>query len=188
MKRFAADFRSQPSAMPVLINPPHPATLEPADLLRQCEMSFGRTAGPGGQHRNKVETQVNLVHRPTGLAATASERRSQAQNRHRAIWRMRVKLAIEARVRVHPQRHTPSPLWCSRRQGTKLPVNPAHSDYPSLLAEAMDVIHARGFDVAGAAGVLGVTMSQLVKLLRHEKHALAQVNEGRTRRGLPALT
>jgi hypothetical protein len=171
----------------ILVEPPHPATLEPGHLLKQCQMSFGRTAGPGGQHRNKVETQVNLKHVPTGVVASASERRSQAQNRHRAIWRLRVKLATQARVMVHPQRYQPTRLWCERRQGVKLPVNPRHPDYPGLLAEAMDVIVARGFDVAGAAGMLGVTMSQLVKLVRHEKQVLAIVNEGRTSRGLPAL-
>jgi hypothetical protein len=51
----------------------------------------------------------------------------------------------------------------------------------------MDVIVARGFDVAGAAGVLGVTMSQLTKLVRHDKASFAVVNDGRIARGLPPL-
>jgi hypothetical protein len=46
---------------------------------------------------------------------------------------------------------------------------------------------ARGFDVAGAAGRLGVTMSQLARLIRHDKQAFALVNEGRVQRGLPPL-
>jgi hypothetical protein len=165
----------------------HPAALEDEDLLKQCEIGFGRTSGPGGQHRNRVETAVFITHKPTGTEASASERRKQYENRLMAIKRLRLKLAINNRTLVHPQNHKPSELWRSRRQGEKLSVNPSHHDYPALLAEALDVIWARKYDVAGAAGVLGITMSQLAKLIRHEKHAFAKVNEGRTDRGLPAL-
>ena len=56
-----------------------------------------------------------------------------------------------------------------------------------FLAEALDVITACGFDVGGAAGVLGITMSQLAKLVRHERHAFATVNAEREKRGLPGL-
>ena len=37
------------------------------------------------------------------------------------------------------------------------------------------------------AAILGVTMSQLARLIRHDKLAFAMVNQGRTTRGLPAL-
>jgi hypothetical protein len=167
--------------------PPHPATLPEEKLLKQCDLEFGRTAGPGGQHRNKVETAVSIKHRPTGVIGQATERRKQYENRCRALRRLRLKLAVQVRTSVHPARHRPSELWESRRQGRQMPVNPKHKDYPALLAEGLDVVVARKFDVAGAAGVLGITMSQLAKLIRHEKHALALVNEGRTKRGLPAL-
>lgn len=165
----------------------HPAAIPEEELLKQCEIGFGRTSGPGGQHRNKVETAVYITHLPTLKEASASERRKQYENRIMAIKRLRLKLAVHVRTNVHPQRHKPTDLWQSRRQGEKLSVNPEHKDYPALLAEAMDVIWARKFDVAGAAGVLGITMSQLSKLVRHERHAFVLVNQGRTDRGLPAL-
>jgi hypothetical protein len=101
--------------------------------------------------------------------------------------RLRLKLATAVRTTVDPWRHRPSPLWERRRQGRQMSINPRHGDYPALLAEALDVIVARGFDVAGAAGVLGLTMSQLARLVRHDKHAFAIMNEGRRGRGLPAL-
>jgi hypothetical protein len=165
----------------------HPAALSEEKLLKQCEITFGRHSGPGGQHRNKVETSVAILHKPSGVSGVATERRSQAQNRHVAIRRLRRKLAIEVRSGVHRSRHTPSELWQARRQGKQMSVNPKHADYPALLAEALDVIVARKFDVAGAAGVLGVSMSQLAKLVRHERHAFAMVNDGRIERGLPPL-
>lgn len=165
----------------------HPAALEEDDLLKQCTIAFGRVSGPGGQHRNKVESAVTITHTPTGMEGFAAERRKQYENRRVATKRLRLKLAANVRVPVHPQEHRPSELWQRRRQGEKMSVSPDNKDYPALLAEAMDVVVARRFDVAGAAGVLGITMSQLAKLIRNERHAFAFVNEGRTDRGLPAL-
>jgi hypothetical protein len=165
----------------------HPAAIEPDTLLKQCEITFGRHRGPGGQNRNKVETAVTIKHTPTGVDGFASERRSQFENRLNAIKRLRVNLAMQVRVPVHPAKHRPSDLWERRRAGEKMSINPNNKDYPSLLAEALDVIVARKVDVAGAAGLLGITMSQLAKLIRHERHAMAMVNEGRRDRGLPEL-
>jgi peptide chain release factor len=48
------------------------------------EESFARSSGPGGQNVNKVSTAVTLKHRPTGLAVTAQDTRSQAMNRQLA--------------------------------------------------------------------------------------------------------
>jgi hypothetical protein len=169
------------------VAPPHPATLSDEALLKQCATTFGRTAGPGGQHRNKVETAVQMVHEPTGVTATAGERRRQYENRRMAMRRLRMKLAIDIRTDIDPARYRPSPLWQRRRQGRQLSINPKHADYPALLAEGLDMIVARNFDVAGAAGVLGISMSQLARLVRHERHAFARVNDGRVERGLPAL-
>jgi hypothetical protein len=169
------------------IESPHPATLAEADFLKQCSIEFGRVSGPGGQHRNRVETAVMITHVPTGIDTHATERRSQAQNRSRAVFRLRLKLAVKCRTTVSRDRHRPSELWCTRRQGEKLAVNPEHEDYPALLAEALDVIVARRYDVAGAAGLLGITMSQLTRLVRHEKHAFALVNQGREKVGLAKL-
>ena len=165
----------------------HPAAIPEEDLLKQCEIGFGRVRGPGGQNRNKVETAVTITHTPTGIDGFASERRKQYENRLNALKRLRLKLALKVRTQVNPQRHQPSELWKQRRQGEKMSINPHHRDYPALLAEALDVIYARRFDVAGAAGVLGITMSQLAKLIRHDKHAFMLVNQGRTDCGLPAL-
>ena len=43
-----------------ILPPPHPAMLPEETLLKQCTTEFGRMAGPGGQHRNKTETGVQL--------------------------------------------------------------------------------------------------------------------------------
>jgi ribosome-associated protein len=71
-------------------------TLPDVALLAECEETFFVASGPGGQHRNKTESGVRLVHGPTGLTITATERRSQAQNRSAALERLRERLAALA--------------------------------------------------------------------------------------------
>ena len=75
----------------------HPAAIPPEKLLEECTIQFVRRSGPGGQHRNKVSTGVVLTHRLTGVMAEAAERRSQAENRAAALFRLRVNLALEIR-------------------------------------------------------------------------------------------
>jgi protein subunit release factor B len=73
--------------------------LDDAALVGECDEAFFVASGPGGQHRNKTESGVRLVHRPTGVAVTATERRSQAQNRGAAVERLRRALGGSARRR-----------------------------------------------------------------------------------------
>lgn len=164
----------------------HPASLPPDKLLAQCEVTRGRASGPGGQHRNKVETAVRLTHRPSGLSAAATERRSQAQNLRVAVFRLRLKLAVEMR---HPvdRGARPSELWHTRCRRGRVTVNPGHNDYPAMLAEALDVLEAHGYEPALAAMSLDCSTTQLVKLIKAEPAAMRAMNEHRDRRGLHAL-
>ena len=50
-------------------------------------------SGPGGQHRNKTETAVRIVHIKTGITVVASDNKSQTQNRKNAFKRLILKLA-----------------------------------------------------------------------------------------------
>jgi ribosome-associated protein len=70
----------------------HAIDLSDEALLADCEETFFVGGGPGGQHRNKTESGVRLHHRPTGVVVTATERRSQLQNRGAALERLRARL------------------------------------------------------------------------------------------------
>ena len=79
---------------------PHPAALDDEELLGQCSLGRGRSSGPGGQHRNKVETKITIKHTPTGISAQAGERRSQGENKRVAVFRLRTALAVGHRCGV----------------------------------------------------------------------------------------
>jgi protein subunit release factor B len=82
----------------IVVVAPHPATIEEETLLEQCELELGRRRGPGGQHRAAVASGVHLLHRPTGIEAQATERRSPQVNRRMAIFRLRLRLALKVRT------------------------------------------------------------------------------------------
>lgn len=57
-------------------------------LEREVDLETYRAGGPGGQHRNKADTAVRIHHRASGVTVTATERRSQRQNRELAFERL----------------------------------------------------------------------------------------------------
>lgn len=164
----------------------HPACLSEEELLKACTLRSDRRSGPGGQHRNKVETAVIILHLPSGTQAEANQRRSQAENRREAIARLRLALATQVRTGDPPSQ--PSALWQHRSQAGRLSVSSKHSDYACLLAELLDHLQTCDYALPQSAEYFAVTGSQLIKLLRQHPPALLAVNAERQVHGMHKLT
>jgi protein subunit release factor B len=95
-----------------MLTEPYPT--DRTSLERDCDLEFFIASGPGGQHRNKVETGVRLTHRPSGISVTATERRSQHANREVAFERMAARL--EELQQVSPPRKPTRPTAASRER------------------------------------------------------------------------
>ena len=162
----------------------HPSTLSEIELLKQCQSRRQRRSGPGGQHRNKVETAVVFTHLPSSIQGRASERRSQGENRKQALFRLRIRLALELRgTRVTPL----SSIWSQRVQKKRIQIRPGHEDFPAMLSEVLDHLQQTGGELSQLTELIDCSNSQLIKFLKLEPQALATVNQWRSQSGLNEL-
>ena len=164
----------------------HPASEADDALLEASQITFLRRSGPGGQHRNKTETAVIVQHNETGLRGEANERRSQAENRRLAIFRLRLVLAVGVREPIDEESSV-SELWKNRIKNHRLSISDEHADFPSILSEALDCIASNEYQVDVAATRLLVSSSQLVKLLKQHRPAFELVNRQRQARNFGFL-
>jgi len=159
-------------------------------LIAQCEVDRYRASGPGGQHRNKTESAVRLRHRASGVTAIGEDSRSQAENKHHAVRRLRAALALEVREPVAIDGYVPSPRLAALVAGGTAPLGAKTRQTPEFwaaIAELLDLLVAGGLEIAATAQRLGVTTGALSKLLLHDDHVARVVNDLRRARGMRPL-
>lgn len=164
--------------------------LEDAALVAQCDVDCYRASGPGGQKRNKTSSAVRLRHRPTGIAATASEDRSQHVNKRRAVRRLRAAIAFGVRRAVALDEYRPSELLASciaDRPRPSIQVGRRDHRYYIAVSEILDVVYACRAGMREASTYIGVSTAGLVKFLQKDVKLWERVNQMRAKFGAKAL-
>lgn len=133
-----------------------------ASLSRQCDLDFHKASGHGGQKVNKTSSAVRILHRPTGITAVSAVFRSQTENRHDALAKLRFRIALECRVRP---------------AGT-----PETNDLPSLSNKATYLPWLAAFldFVLTETPVPGLSASRKEKLLRRDPDVWRFYSEWKT--------
>ncbi|HUU31260.1 MAG TPA: peptide chain release factor-like protein [Phycisphaerae bacterium] len=175
-------------------------TMSDDRLLAECTVETYRASGPGGQHRNKRDSAVRLTHRPTGVSATATERRSQHENRRVAVRRLRKAIALRVRapadatapaagalaealadatLRSSASLRSTSPRWPR--------VSQKSETYLVAAAQVLDRLEAAEGKVSDVATALGVSTASLVKFLSLDTDLWTEANRIRRRFGQKPL-
>ncbi len=153
------------------------AVLTDAALLAQCREEVTRAGGPGGQHVNKTASAVRLVHVATGVVVQCQDHRERLRNRTDALRALRLRLACTQRGVADAAVLTP---W---RRGRQLVIGANAQAYPQVVACVLDAMQQTAGDLAATAALLGISSSQLVKLLTADKEVHQAANGLRARHG-----
>ncbi len=146
------------------------------DLVRQCVISTYTASGPGGQKRNRTYSAVRITHADTSLTTLAEESRSQAENRARALRRLRRLLAF----RVRYEGWKPACMFPDVRYlfaaGAVGAISTRNRLYPMFCATLLDALYAFEGSVSRASDALQVSTAQYCKALARDKNLFAAAN------------
>ena len=148
-------------------------TAEDAVLLRDCELIMQKGTGNGGQKINKTSSAVRLRHRPTGIAVSANEERSQSRNRHIALRKLRYEIALHVHADPSGTEFEPIP--------SPSPAN--HARLILWTAALFDRLAASEFDLAQTAALCGVSVSQLERTMRKYPQVWRAWSEAKQKNG-----
>jgi len=167
----------------------HPSlSLDDERLLAECDVQTYRASGPGGQHRNKVESAVRIRHRPTGVEAVACDSRVQQENRRIALRRLREAIALQVREpEPDPAAALPDEYRQLIRQGKRIRLRESNPAYPVVAAAMLDSLQLCSGRVADAARLLGCSTHHFTQFLADHPRLWQAANQLRTRLGLKAL-
>lgn len=141
-------------------------------LFRDCECIMQKGTGNGGQKINKTSSAVRLRHRPTGIAVSANEERSQSRNRRIALRKLRYEIALRIRADAFHEPFSPLP-------------SPSPSNHDRLIlwtAALFDRLNAADYDLAKTAAACGVSTSQMERVMRKYPHVWRQYSEAKTQK------
>lgn len=141
------------------------------ELGEIVEFDFFKRSGNGGQKRNKTSSAVRVTLKEFNISAEDCSERSQKVNRSKALQKLRRKLAMTVRED-----------WEEEILNI---IAPANDKYPLFLAHLLDLLESVNFSFRECGVELGMSSSQVEKLLRKDT-ALWQYVQSRRQRDCSA--
>ncbi|MCP4376059.1 MAG: peptide chain release factor-like protein [bacterium] len=152
-------------------------------LAGDCRIDRYKSRGPGGQHKNKVETAIRVVHEPSGLSAQGQQTRSQLRNKTLALRNLRMHIACSCR---QPQDLTkltipdeiaeylqpPSDSAPQKQNKRKLSMGSGNWYFWPVAAVVLDVFDSSQGQLSTASTALGISTANLAAFLRGDRHLL----------------
>ncbi|MCP4217958.1 MAG: hypothetical protein GY765_25165 [bacterium] len=152
--------------------------LSPEDFLKQCKTSNYQASGPGGQKRNRKLSAVRLTHTESGLAVTASEYREPNRNLSRAVWKLRLELALSFDLEKKALKDFLVPV-----EKFRVNVADGHADFPMCVLAAFPIFFLEEGSVGEASTKLQCSSSALIRFFRKDKALWRKVQGIRTQFG-----
>ena len=150
----------------------HMLAADDMHLLQQCRVDTYIASGPGGQHRNRTYSAVRLTHLPTGVMVTGEERRSQHENKQKALARLRMALALQVRSSHFALHESVQDIFAAG----PVRVNARNPLYPQVCAAVLDGLFACRGSLSAAAQLLHLSTGQLVKTVARDGDLLTAAN------------
>ena len=142
-------------------------------LLKQCRVDTYIASGPGGQHRNRTYSAVRLTHVTTGVSVTGEERRSQHENKQKALGRLRMALALQVRSADFALHESVREIFTA---AVPVRVNARNQLYPQVCAAVLDALFASSGSLSSAAQLLHLSTGQFVKIVARDGDLLTAAN------------
>lgn len=153
-------------------------------FLSQCRVDTYCASGPGGQHRNRTYSAVRLTHVETGISVTGEERRSQHENKKKALGRLRMALALQVRAADFHLADNLQAVFAARGP---VRVSSKNEQYPQVCAALLDACYAAKGSLSAAAALLGISTGRLVKVISRDGEVLTAANRLRDYFGFKAI-